>query len=113
MNFTLLIHSAPYASQATLSAYHFASALVESGHTIQSVCFLQDGVIHALSTLETIEDETNRVQLWLDLKLPLKLCSTACARRGVNNTTIHADFHLCGLGEIMADCLSVDRVVSF
>jgi tRNA 2-thiouridine synthesizing protein D len=89
MIFSLAVYSAPHSSQASYSAYQFAVALLNQGHSLHRVFFYQDGVHNATSLATPPQDEFNLQKAWQqlakDYQLDLVVCIAAALRRGVLN----------------------------
>lgn len=128
MKFSLAIYAAPFSSQASDSAYRFALALLEQGHTLYRVFFYSDGVYTGSSLASPPQDEQDLPQHWQELaknhQLDLVVCIAAALRRGVLDQTeakryekphanLHHDFHLSGLGQLLDAAVSSDRLVTF
>lgn len=92
MKFAILITSAPYTSQASLSAYHFAKAVFEQKNEIAQVFFFQDGVYHANHLIYRPTDELPIIDLWQELskeaQFELAVCSTSALLRGVIDSSL-------------------------
>ena len=128
MIFSLSIYAAPYTSQASDSAYRFALALLENGHTLHRVFFYQDGV-HTASALSTPpQDEIHFTQNWQALaqqhKIDLVVCIAAALKRGLLNqqeasrydkTTFNLaeGFEISGLGQLVDAAVMSDRLITF
>jgi tRNA 2-thiouridine synthesizing protein D len=128
MIFSLAIYAAPYTSQASDSAYRFALALLENGHTLYRVFFYQDGV-HTASSLSTPpQDETHFTQNWQALaknhNIDLVVCIAAALKRGLLNQqesirydktayNLATGFEISGLGQLVDAAVISDRLVSF
>ena len=67
MRFALFITGSPTASQAPLSAYRFATALLDQGHELSRVFLHGDGVLLAAETAVYPSDEENIHHLWRQL----------------------------------------------
>ena len=57
MQFSLLIQGSPTSSQSPFSAYEFAAAALEQGHSIQRAFFYQDAVLIGNKLVATPQDE--------------------------------------------------------
>ena len=128
MIFSLSIYAAPYTSQASDSAYRFALALLENGHTLHRVFFYQDGV-HTASALSTPpQDEIHFTQNWQALaqqhNIDLVVCIAAALKRGLLNqqeasrydkTTFNLaeGFEISGLGQLVDAAVMSDRLITF
>ena len=128
MKLTILVHSAPYSSQAAYSAYRFTESALAAGHEIQRVFFYYDGV-HASNGLSTPpQDEFDLVKAWQALiekhELDAICCVSSALKRGIMDAreahryekaaaNLAEGFVLSGLGQLVDASLSCDRVVSF
>lgn len=128
MIFSLAIYSAPYSSQANNSAYHFALALLESGHKLYRVFFYHDA-IHTASSLSTPQqDEFHFTEAWQSLAnkydVDLVVCIAAALKRGLLNeqeasrydkpaANLAEGFEISGLGQLVDAAVVSDRLVTF
>jgi tRNA 2-thiouridine synthesizing protein D len=128
MIFSLAVYAAPYSSQASHSAYRFALALLENGHTLYRVFFYHDAV-HTASTLTTPpQDEINFTQNWQTLaqqhKVDLVVCIAAALKRGLLNQqeatryekpafNLAEGFEISGLGQLLDAAVISDRLITF
>jgi tRNA 2-thiouridine synthesizing protein D len=128
MIFSLAIYAAPYSSQASQSAYSFALALVESGHSLYRVFFYHDAV-HSASSLSTPQqDEINFTKQWSALanthNVDLVVCIAAALKRGLLNQqeaaryekpafNLAEDFEISGLGQLVDAAVMSDRLITF
>ena len=64
LNYVLVVSAPVYGRQASLSAYRFAQAVIEKGHTLTRVFFYQDGVSNASSLTVPANDEFDLVAAW-------------------------------------------------
>ena len=128
MIFSLAVYSAPYSSQASYSAYQFAIAALNQGHSLHRVFFYQDGVHNATNLAAPPQDELNLQQAWQrlaqDHNLDLVVCIAAALRRGIiddgeanrYNKPSHnlaPEFTLGGLGQLVEAAVISDRLISF
>jgi len=128
MKFSLVIHSAPYSSQAALSAFNFAEAAVANGHQIYRLFFYGDGVHNTSSLAVVSQDEQNLPQQWATLceenSIDTVACVSSAIKRGVVNAeeadryelASHnlADFaDISGLGQMIDAINESDRVINF
>ena len=125
---TVVVHSAPYSSQAAYSAYRFTASALEAGHQVHRVFFYYDGV-HASNALSTPpQDEFDLVKAWQALiekhELDAISCVSSALKRGIMDAreahryekaaaNLAEGFVLSGLGQLVDASLSCDRVVSF
>lgn len=128
MIFSLAIYSAPYSSQANNSAYRFALALLENGHTLYRVFFYHDA-IHTASSLSTPQqDELHFTEAWQSLAnkyhVDLVVCIAAALKRGLLNeqeasrydkpaANLAEGFEISGLGQLVDAAVVSDRLVTF
>ncbi len=128
MIFSLAVYSAPHSSQASYSAYQFAVALLNQGHSLHRVFFYQDGVHNATSLATPPQDEFNLQKAWQqlakDYQLDLVVCIAAALRRGVLNEgeatrydkpshNCAEEFTISGLGQLVEAAAVSDRLISF
>ncbi len=128
MRFALMVTGPAYGTQQASSAYQFALALLESGHTLSSVFFYREGVSNANALTAPASDEFDLVRAWQRLhdeqQVELHICVAAALRRGVVDdneagrlalpaANLQAGFSLTGLGALAEAALSCDRVVQF
>lgn len=128
MIFSLAIYAAPYSSQASDSAYRFALALLESGHTLYRVFFYHDAVHTASSLTTPPQDESHLTQQWQTLaqtyKVDLVVCIAAALKRGLLNeqeasrydkpaANLAKGFEISGLGQLVDAAVVSDRLVTF
>lgn len=128
MIFTLVVHSAPYSTEAPASAYRFAKAALTGGHKVYRVFFFGDGV-HSASRLTVVaQDDINWQKHWNELiaeyELDAVVCVSSAIKRGVLNEsesirheldaislTEHAQ--IAGLGQLVDAALQSDKVINF
>ncbi|ANI80979.1 MULTISPECIES: sulfurtransferase complex subunit TusD [Kosakonia] len=128
MRFALMVTGPAYGTQQASSAYQFALALLEAGHTLSSVFFYREGVNNANALTAPASDEFDLVRAWQRLhdeqQVELHICVAAALRRGVVDdneaerlalpaANLQAGFSLTGLGALAEAALSCDRVVQF
>ncbi len=128
MKFSLLITAAPYTSQASCSAYHFAKAVIAKSHQIQQVFFYQDGVHHANNLIYIPTDELQIISLWQTLaeenNFELAICSTSALLRGIvdepfaehyekNSTNLNPAFKMSSLTQMYAAAAEANRFITF
>jgi tRNA 2-thiouridine synthesizing protein D len=128
MKFAIVIHAAPYTSQAPLSALRFCRAALRDGHDITRIFFYSDGV-HNVSNLSVVpQDEVNVPAAWAELieahGIDAVACVSSAVKRGILGSQ-EADLHekpaanllpgvsIGGLGQLVDASLSSDRVVNF
>ncbi|RMA81076.1 sulfurtransferase complex subunit TusD [Umboniibacter marinipuniceus] len=128
MKFSLLISCAPQLSEMHHNALSFAQAVLDSGHTLESVFFWGEGTSTALKTSVSPRDEHDAATLWRDIAAlggtDLNVCIASATRRGILNkseakrhdlpdATVASGFNIVGLGALIEAELSADRVVRF
>jgi tRNA 2-thiouridine synthesizing protein D len=113
--FALFVTKSPYDSRNSESAYSFCLAALAAGHNIRHVFFYQSAVQNASKLLEASSDEVSMKERWQTLHkqydVPLYVCVTASARRGVVSkheatkerpANASEDFELVGMSEYFA-----------
>lgn len=128
MKFSILITGASYSTQAPHTAWRFAKAALENGHSIQRVFLHGDGVLCASQLHTTSQDEININQLWNDLatqyQLDIVVCITSALKRGILSESesdrhnkpqfnLSTSMELSGLGQLIDAINSSDRIVTF
>lgn len=128
MRFALMVTGPAYGTQQASSALLFAQALLEEGHTLESVFFYREGVYNANQLTSPASDEVDVVRAWQALHqqyhVALHICIAAALRRGVTDTeqtgflgdavsNLQPGFELTGLGALAEAVLTADRVVQF
>lgn len=128
MKFSIVVHGAPYSSQACLSALNYAQAVLVAGHDIVRVFFYHDGVHTASNLIAAPQDETDVARRWqqfgLDNNIELIACIASCLRRGILDETeakryekgaanLAPGFTISGLGQLIDASMTADRVITF
>ena len=128
MIFSLAVYAAPYSSQASDSAYRFASALLDNGHTLYRIFFYHDAVHNGSNLTTPQQDEPNFPQNWQSLnrdhQVDLVVCIAAALKRGVLNAqetkrydktafNLAPGFSLGGLGQLVDAAVISDRLITF
>ncbi|MGD8119224.1 MULTISPECIES: sulfurtransferase complex subunit TusD [unclassified Vibrio] len=128
LTYTLVVNGSVYGSQSARSAYQFAQAVIEQGHTLVSVFFYQDGVNNGSALTVPANDEFDLVKAWQSLanqhSVRLETCVAAALRRGVvsqdeanqhglSQSNLAQGFQQAGLGSLAEAMLVQDRVVQF
>ncbi|MGD8234450.1 sulfurtransferase complex subunit TusD [Vibrio sp. TRT 1302] len=128
LTYTLVVNGSVYGSQSARSAYQFARAVIEQGHTLVSVFFYQDGVNNGSALTVPANDEFDLVKAWQSLanqhSVRLETCVAAALRRGVvsqdeanlhglSQSNLAEGFQQAGLGSLAEAMLVQDRVVQF
>ena len=125
---SLLVMSAPGASQNVQSALRFAQTVAQSEHQLKGIFFYADGVLNANFLQVFPADEQAIYSAWTSLatqyQCPLLVCVTAASKRGVLSQTdasdndlkqfsLQAPFEAVGLGELAELFHSSDKVIQF
>ncbi|HBC0002485.1 sulfurtransferase complex subunit TusD [Vibrio parahaemolyticus] len=128
LTYALVVNGSVYGSQSARSAYQFAQAVIEQGHTLVSVFFYQDGVTNGTALSVPANDEFDLTKAWQGLAkehdVRLETCVAAALRRGIiseDEATQHGltqnnlaeGFVQAGLGSLAEAMLTQDRVVQF
>ncbi|MCA0937707.1 sulfurtransferase complex subunit TusD [Vibrio alginolyticus] len=128
LTYTLVVNGSVYGSQSARSAYQFAKAVVEQGHTLVSVFFYQDGVTNGSALSVPANDEFDLNKAWQALaeehNVRLETCVAAALRRGIISedeanqhgliqNNLAQGFSQAGLGSLAEAMLVQDRVVQF
>lgn len=127
MIFSLLILSPP-SSQASLSAYQFANALLLEEHSLYRVFFYHDAAYNG-SSLQCIgQGEFDVTKAWDRLQSQYEfdrvVCIAAGLKRGIINETealryekgnhnLNNNITLAGLGELTDAAVNSDRLITF
>lgn len=117
MKFGILVNEGPYNHQASDSAFQFAKAAIEKGHTIFRVFFYYDGVNNATKLTDPPSDDRNVVKNWSELNaahgVDLVVCIAAGMRRGIRDENLAEGFRISGLGQLIEAGIQADRMVVF
>lgn len=128
LTYTLVVNGPVYGSQSARSAYQFAQAVIEQGHTLVSVFFYQDGVSNGTTLSVPANDEFDLSKAWQELAqqhhVRLETCVAAALRRGIISedeasqhglaySNLAQGFIQAGLGSLAEAMLTQDRVVQF
>lgn len=128
LTYTLVVNGPVYGSQSARSAYQFAQAVIEQGHTLVSVFFYQDGVTNGTALSVPANDEFDLTKAWQSLAkqhdVRLETCVAAALRRGIisedeanqhgfEQNNLAKGFEQAGLGSLAEAMLTQDRVVQF
>lgn len=128
MILSLIITGAPYSSQAPYSAYQFAQAALQSGHSIHRIFLQGDGVLCANALSQPPQDESNIVTLWQTLadqqQWDIVVCIASALKRGVldkdeaerynkQHHNLSPNMAISGLGQLMDAIHYSDRVITF
>lgn len=128
LTYCLLITGPAYGTQQAASAYQFANALLEEGHSLKALFFYSDGVLNANSLTSPATDEFNLVQGWQALAkrtdCEMHICVSAALRRGVVDaeqaetlslsvSNLSDGFMMSGLGSLAEAMMTTDRTIQF
>jgi tRNA 2-thiouridine synthesizing protein D len=128
VKFTVVVHSAPYSTQAAASAYRFTKALLEQGHEVYRLFFFGDGVHNASKFTVVAQDDTNWQQQWdrlIELQnLDSAVCVSSAIKRGIideaesarhelNAVSLSSSSQIAGLGQLIDATINSDRVINF
>lgn len=128
MQLAIVVNEGPYTHQASDTAYRFAKAALEKGHSIMRVFFYHDGVNNGTRLTVPPQDDRNLQELWSELAkahdLDLVVCVAAAQRRGILDedearrhgkevSNIAPGFRISGLGQLIEAGIEADRLVTF
>lgn len=128
MRFALMVTGPAYGTQQASSAYQFAQAVFEEGHSVESIFFYREGVYNANQLTSPASDEFDLVRAWQRLSeekgVALHICVAAALRRGITDdaqaeqlnlpvANLQPGFMLSGLGSLAEAALTSDRMVQF
>lgn len=128
MRFAMMVTGPAYGTQQASSALQFARAVVDEGHTLNSIFFYREGVLNANALTTPASDEVDLVRAWQELHerhgVELHICVAAALRRGVIDeaeakqhaltaSNLQAGFTLSGLGALAEASLTCERMVQF
>lgn len=86
-----MVSKSPFDHRNAENALAFCYAAIEQGYKIKQIFFYQSGVHNASNLLSPNNDEVHTYQKWLALykgfNIPLNVCISAAARRGVVDET--------------------------
>lgn len=126
MIFSLAVYSAPYSSQASYSAYRFATALLNQGHQLYRIFFYHDGVHNGSALASPPQDEFDLYEAWETLakQHDVVICIAAALKRGILNEeeatryeksahNLSDAYSLSGLGQLIEAANASDRLITF
>ena len=128
MLFGILVNEGPYQHQASDSAYLFAKAAIDEGHTIFRVFFYHDGVNNGTRLATPPQDDRHIPNRWSELanehNIDLVLCVAAAQRRGMvdpdemkrnkkDADNIADKFRISGLGQLIEAGVQAERLITF
>lgn len=124
----ILVNEGPYTHQASDTAYLFAKAALEKGHSIFRVFFYGDGVNNGTRLTVPPQDDRNLQKAWSELaekyNIDLVVCIAAAQRRGIldkgeakrhgkDADNLAPGFRISGLGQLVEAGIVADRLVVF
>lgn len=127
MRFAVVVQGTPF-SGSSYSAYHFAEAVISTGHELYRVFFYQDGVYNGNVLAVPPQDEWDISSKWAQLheahEVELIVCIASSLRRGLLDAAeaeryekaahnLGDTFEISGLGQLIDAALNADRVVTF
>jgi len=116
-SFILSLHASPWSKQSVVTACQFAQTAIRRGNKVKAIFLYQDAVLNADSKLDISSDELNGheylIKLHEEFGVPLLLCVTAAAKRGLENTDCHPAFRVAGLAEFAELSTESDKLVQF
>jgi tRNA 2-thiouridine synthesizing protein D len=123
-----LIVLSPPSTGVPKTALNVTRALLQRGHKVMRVFFLDEGVSCGLGTAVEAQDELDQLTQWTELacehSVELVLCVSSALRRGVldsseaqrhekSSATISDAFTIGGLGLLVEASASSDRLLTF
>lgn len=129
MKFSLIVLGSPGAHQSAQTAYRFAKAAIDNGHTVYRVFFYHDGVHNGSLLCTPPQGESSLPEQWRSLSqqqdIDMVVCIASALRRGILNRE-QADrfskpaanldepaFDLSGLGQLVDATENSDRILTF
>lgn len=128
MIYSLLVLSSPASGNGAQTAATFAQSVIERGHSIYRVFFLDAGTYTGAAAAVFPQDEANRIDPWVELAeqhgAELILCVSSALKRGMLDqseakryekqaSTIHPAFTISGLGQLVDASACSDRLITF
>jgi len=128
MKFSVVIHSAPYTSQGSITAFKFCKALIAAGNELYRVFFFRDGVRNTDLLAVIPQDEVNLQEQWQDFlqgnDVEAFVCVTSALKRGIldqqeasryekQGANLPQFVEIAGLGQLVDACQQSDRVINF
>ncbi len=120
--------SSPVSGHCSRTALEFARCLIDRGHTLKRVFFLDAGTVTSSSKCIFPQDESDLFQTWEALAtqqdVELIVCISSALRHGMLDTTeaerhergqstIRPGFIVSGLGQLIDACANSDRLITF
>lgn len=117
MKTALLITGSPHECQAARSAWHFASALLQGGHTINCLFLQGDAIFLATQPQDGSRtgdsNACNWEQLLSDWALPATVCAGSASERALDDHCLRPGWRIGGLGDWVSACQDADRILQF
>jgi tRNA 2-thiouridine synthesizing protein D len=128
MIYSLLVLSSPSSGHTAASAVAFAEAVLRADHTLKRVFFMDEGVHAGNSHRVTPQDESDTMAQWRKMAsahdVDLVLCVSSAIKRGIIDAseaerydkpggTVHGEFTISGLGQLVDATASSDRLITF
>ena len=128
MIYSLLVLPSPASGSCAQTAAAFAHCVMERGHNIHRVFFLDAGAYTGAATAVFPQDEADRIKPWIELAeqhaVELILCVSSALKRGMldqsearrydkQGATVHPAFTISGLGQLVDACANSDRLITF
>jgi tRNA 2-thiouridine synthesizing protein D len=128
VKFCVLIHSAPYSSQGSITALKFCRSVLANGHDLYRVFLFRDAVHNASQLGVVAQDEVDIPAQWMEFfgehSIDASVCVTSALRRGILDSqeasryeksaaNLMTKVEIAGLGQLVDACQMSDRVVSF
>ena len=117
MKAAILITGSLQQCQAARSAWHFASALLEGGHTINGLFLQGDAVFLATRDVNgypALDDDARHwEQLLNEQTVPATVCSGSAAERALDDSNLRPGWCIGGLGDWVMASQESDRILHF
>ncbi|HDN2512582.1 MULTISPECIES: sulfurtransferase complex subunit TusD [Providencia] len=128
LTYCILVTGPAYGTQQAASAYQFAKALLEEGHTLKTIFFYREGVLNANLLTSPATDEFDLLTAWQQLAkdagCEMHICVSAALRRGVVDqeqaqnlslpvNNLASGFMMSGLGSLAEAMMTADRTLQF
>lgn len=128
MKFSVVVHAAPYSSEASLTALKFCRTLLSNGHQIYRLFYFRDGVQNLNALTVGGQDESDLPAQWQDFlrqhDIDATVCVTSALKRGLldsqesmryekGSVSLSDAGQIAGLGQLVDACLESDRLVNF
>jgi tRNA 2-thiouridine synthesizing protein D len=126
--YSLQVLSSPASGNCAQTAAAFAQSVIERGHSIHRVFFLDAGTYAGAAAAIFPQDEADRIKPWIELAeqhgVELILCISSALKRGMLDesealryekqaSTVHPSFTISGLGQLVDASANSDRLITF